>query len=96
MAETKERGNRKTVKGEVVSKAGDKTIVVRVLRYVQHPLYGKYIRKYTKVKSHDAENKAKVGDFVSVTETRPLSKTKRWRLLEVLTEADQFKIGGKK
>lgn len=89
MTEAKNRGNRKVVSGEVISKAGDKTIVVRLSHTIKHPMYGKIVRRYTKVKSHDAENQAKVGDIVSVMETRPISKTKMWRLIEILKTSTQ-------
>jgi small subunit ribosomal protein S17 len=65
----------------------DKTVVVRIDRQVRHPLYGKTIRRSSKLTAHDEANDAHVGDTVRVTETRPLSKTKRWRLVEVLERA---------
>jgi len=77
------RGIRKTRKGVVVSKSGDKTIVVKVERRYQHPLYGKTLKDSTKCHTHDEENKAKVGDKVLIMETRPLSRMKRWRLVEI-------------
>jgi len=73
--------------GVVVSDAMDKTVVVRIDRQVRHPLYGKTIRRSSKLTAHDEANDAHVGDTVRVTETRPLSKTKRWRLVEVLERA---------
>ena len=78
------RGIRKERVGEVVSNKMNKTIVVRVDRRVPHPRYGKIMTKNTKFYAHDEENKAKVGDRVRIEETRPLSKLKRWRLVEVL------------
>ncbi len=78
------RGIRKTRVGVVVSNKMDKTVVVAVERLVQHPLYKKYIRKTTKFKAHDEKNEAQVGDKVRIMETRPLSKTKRWRVVEIL------------
>ncbi|RMG68839.1 MAG: 30S ribosomal protein S17 [Calditrichaeota bacterium] len=78
------RGIRKTRVGVVVSDKMDKTVVVAVERLVQHPLYKKYIRKTTKFKAHDEKNEAQVGDKVRIMETRPLSKTKRWRVVEIL------------
>ncbi len=81
------RGLRKTRVGIVVSDKMDKTIVVAVETMVPHPLYGRRIRKTTKFKAHDAENKAKIGDKVEIQETRPLSKDKRWRLVEILEQA---------
>ena len=78
------RGIRKERVGEVVSNKMNKTIVVRVDRRVPHPAYGKIVTKSKKFYAHDEENKAKVGDRVRIEETRPLSKLKRWRLIEVL------------
>ena len=74
-----ERKNR-VVSGVVVSDGMDKTVVVRIQRQVKHPIYGKYIRRSAKVSAHDENNECKVGDLVRVVETRPLSKTKSWRL----------------
>jgi small subunit ribosomal protein S17 len=85
--QTAERGRRKVRVGVVVSDAMDKTVVVRIDRQVRHPLYGKTIRRSSKLTAHDEANDAHVGDTVRVTETRPLSKTKRWRLVEVLERA---------
>jgi small subunit ribosomal protein S17 len=85
--QTAERGRRKVRVGVVVSDAMDKTVVVRIDRQVRHPLYGKTIRRSSKLTAHDEANDAHVGDTVRVTETRPLSKTKRWRLIEVLERA---------
>ena len=82
VTETK-RGQRKTRKGVVVSKSGAKTIVVEVERRYTHPLYGKVLRQSRKYHTHDEDNKAKVGDKVVIAETRPLSKLKRWRLVEI-------------
>ena len=84
--ETK-RGLRKERTGVVVSASMQKTIVVRVERNTRHPLYGKEMRQLKKFYAHDEENKAKVGDRVVITETRPLSKLKRWRLVEVVETA---------
>ncbi len=75
--------NPRTVSGVVVSNAMDKTIVVRIERRVKHPVYGKFIRKSTKVHAHDADNTCQVGDAVTVVECRPLSKTKTWTLKSV-------------
>ena len=80
---TVERGTRKVRTGTVVSKSGDKSIVVRVERRLPHPIYGKIVKTSKKFHAHDAENMAKVGDTVTIMETRPLSKTKRWRLVSV-------------
>ncbi len=85
--EKTERNLRKKREGRVVSKSGDKTIVILIERRVRHPLYGKEIRISKKVHVHDEENKAGVGDVVRVMETRPLSKLKRWRLVDVVSEA---------
>ena len=81
------RGRRKTVIGYVVSDKMQKTIVVELESRKSHPLYGKIIRTTTKVKAHDENESAGVGDRVSLMETRPLSATKRWRLVEVLERA---------
>jgi small subunit ribosomal protein S17 len=81
------RGRRKVRVGVVVSDAMDKTVVVRIDRQVRHPLYGKTVRRSSKLTAHDETNDAHVGDTVRVTETRPLSKTKRWRVVEVVERA---------
>jgi len=73
--------------GRVVSDVMDKTITVEVERRVQHPLYGKFIRRSTKIHAHDEENTCANGDLVTVEQCRPLSKTKSWRLLEVIEKA---------
>jgi small subunit ribosomal protein S17 len=79
-------GLRKERTGKVVSNKMDKTVVVKVERLVKHPMYHKYIRKSSNLKAHDVENKCQVGDKVRVCETRPLSKGKRWRVVEILKE----------
>jgi small subunit ribosomal protein S17 len=84
---TLDRGDRKTRRGYVVSDKMDKTIVVEVEDRVKHPLYGKVIRRSTKIKAHDENNSAGIGDLVLIHETRPLSATKRWRLVEVVEKA---------
>ena len=81
------RNKRKTRIGIVTSAGMDKTIVVSVKRIMKHPQYGKVINRTSKVYAHDAENQAGVGDVVAVMETRPLSKTKRWRLTEIIEKA---------
>ena len=81
------RGERKVREGLVVSDKMDKTIVVSLEDRVKHPLYGKVIRRTSKVKAHDEAGQAGVGDLVVISETRPLSATKRWRLVEVLEKA---------
>ncbi len=82
-----DRGRRKVRVGVVVSDGMDKTVVVRIDRQVRHPLYGKTVRRSSKLAAHDEGNDAHVGDTVRVTETRPLSKTKRWRVVEVVERA---------
>jgi small subunit ribosomal protein S17 len=82
-----ERGNRKTRIGRVVSDKMDKTIVVAVETKVRHPLYGKTVNRTTKFKAHDENNDAKANDRVLIMETRPLSKDKRWRLVEIVEKA---------
>ncbi len=81
------RGYRKSRRGYVTSDKMDKTIVVEVEDRVKHPLYGKVIRRTSKVKVHDEANTAGIGDLVLINETRPLSATKRWRLVEILEKA---------
>lgn len=81
------RGYRKARRGYVVSDKMDKTIVVEVEDRVKHPLYGKVIRRTSKVKAHDENNTAGIGDLVLINETRPLSASKRWRLVEILEKA---------
>lgn len=79
-----ERGSRRTLRGRVVSDRMDKTITVRVERVFKHPKYKKYIRRHKKYHAHDEENSAHIGDEVEIRECRPLSKIKRWRLVEVV------------
>ena len=86
-ATTEERGDRKTRRGYVVSDKMNKTIVVEVEDRVKHPLYGKVIRRSNKVKAHDELNTAGIGDLVLISETRPLSATKNWRLVEIIEKA---------
>ena len=81
------RGYRKTREGLVVSDKMNKTVTVEVVDRVQHPLYGKTIRRTKKVKAHDEANSAGVGDRVLLMETRPLSATKRWRVVQILEKA---------
>ena len=81
------RPYRKTRRGYVVSDKMDKTVVVEVEDRVKHPLYGKVMRRTSKVKVHDEANAAGVGDLILIMETRPLSATKRWRLVEILEKA---------
>ena len=82
-----ERNLRKTRVGKVVSDKMDKTIVVAVVDNVKHPLYGKIIKRTYKLKAHDENNECNIGDRVKVMETRPLSKDKRWRLVEIIEKA---------
>ena len=79
-----ERNLRKTRVGKVVSDKMDKTIVVAIENHVKHPLYGKIVKRTYKLKAHDENNECNIGDTVKVMETRPLSKDKRWRLVEVI------------
>ena len=81
------RGRRKERIGKVVSDKMQKTVIVSLTRQVPHPLYKKYFKKTTKFVAHDEKNDAKAGDTVRIMETRPLSKTKRWRVVEVLERA---------
>jgi small subunit ribosomal protein S17 len=92
MAETQNAGierrpTRKTRVGRVVSDKMEKTVVVVIERRVPHPVYGKMVTRTKKVKAHDEENSAKAGDVVRIAETRPLSKDKRWRLVEIVERA---------
>lgn len=82
-----ERGNRKVRIGRVVSDKMDKTVVVAVETLVSHTLYGKQVKRTTKFKAHDENNDCGIGDKVRIMETRPLSKEKRWRLVEILERA---------
>ena len=84
---TQERALRKTRVGMVVSNKMDKTIVVAIEDNVKHPVYGKIIKRTLKVHAHDANNECTIGDRVEIMETRPLSKTKRWRLVEIIEKA---------
>jgi small subunit ribosomal protein S17 len=87
MTETSRTSHRKTREGMVVSDKMDKTVVVAVEDRVKHPLYGKVIRRTNKLKAHDETNQVGVGDRVLIMETRPLSASKRWRVVEVLERA---------
>ena len=82
-----ERNLRKKTKGKVVSDKMDKTIVVAIEDHVKHPLYGKIVKKTYKLKAHDEKNECAIGETVKVMETRPLSKDKRWRLVEIVEKA---------
>jgi small subunit ribosomal protein S17 len=81
---TIERNLRKTKAGVVTSNKGDKSITVNVERKVKHPLYGKFVKKSTRFHAHDEKNECSIGDTVRIMETRPISKTKRWRLVEII------------
>ena len=82
-----ERNLRKTRTGKVISDKMDKTIVVAIENHVRHPLYGKIVKRTYKLKAHDENNECRIGDTVKVMETRPLSKDKRWRLVEIVEKA---------
>ena len=84
---SEERNLRKTRTGIVVSNKMDKTIVVAIVDSVRHPLYKKIIKRTVKFKAHDENNECNIGDKVMIMETRPLSKDKRWRLVEIITKA---------
>ena len=86
--ETQAEKTMRTVTGRVVSDKMDKSVSVQISRVVKHPLYGKYLRRSTKVLVHDEENTCNAGDVVSITECRPFSKRKAWRLVEVLERAE--------
>ena len=85
----KRRGKRKREIGVVVSDKMDKTVTVKVERLTQHPIYKKYIKRYTSYKAHDKENVCNIGDKVLIVETRPLSKTKRWNVKEIIAKAPE-------
>ena len=87
MSDNTENKTLRTVEGRVVSNKMDKTVTVLVERQVKHALYGKYIKRSTKLHAHDADNACKEGDVVRVTEIAPMSKTKIWRVVEVITRA---------
>jgi small subunit ribosomal protein S17 len=84
-----ENKSQRTIIGKVVSDKMQKTIVVQVERKVKHPLYGKYVRRFSKMYVHDEENTCRIGDLVLIQQSRPLSKTKRWILLEILKREEQ-------
>ncbi|MBQ8921552.1 MAG: 30S ribosomal protein S17 [Oscillospiraceae bacterium] len=87
MSEAVERNLRKTRTGKVVSDKMDKTVVVAIADNVQHPLYKKIVKRTVKLKAHDENNECRIGDRVLVMETRPLSKDKRWRVVEIIEKA---------
>jgi small subunit ribosomal protein S17 len=82
-----EQGNKRTIKGVVTSDKMDKTIVVKAERLVKHTVFHKYVRKHVKYKAHDEKNQCKVGDTVLINEARPMSRDKRWRMIEILERA---------
>ncbi len=84
---TEERNNRKVRTGVVTSDSRDKTIAVTIERLVRQPLYGRVVRRKSRLVAHDEKNEAHIGDLVEVMETRPLSKTKRWRLVQIIERA---------
>ena len=86
--EMSEENKIRTVSGKVLSNKMDKTITVLIERKVKHPLYGKYIKRSTKLHAHDENNECGIGDTVSITECRPMSKTKSWQLVEVISKAN--------
>jgi len=86
MSETQK--SQRTIEGRVVSNKMQKTVTVLLERQVQHPLYGKIVRRSTKVHAHDEKSECKEGDVVRIAETRPMSKTKNWRVVKIVTRAD--------
>ena len=82
-----EQRNKRTIKGVVTSDKMDKTIVVKAERLVKHTVFHKYVRKHVKYKAHDEKNQCKVGDTVLINEARPMSRDKRWRMIEILERA---------
>lgn len=85
--QTRDRGVRKERKGTVVSRSGEKSVVVMAERRFRHPIYGKVMRQSRKFHAHDEKNEAQIGDLVRIVETRPMSRLKRWRLAEVIEKA---------
>lgn len=79
----------RTITGKVVSNKMNKTIVVQIERKVKHPLYGKYVRRFSKMYAHDEDNACQPGDVVTIQQTRPLSKLKRWKLVEIVKREEQ-------
>ncbi|MDD4237547.1 MAG: 30S ribosomal protein S17 [Desulfotomaculaceae bacterium] len=90
MRQVEERGLRKVLTGKVVSDKMDKTVVVAVETLVRHPLYQRIIRRTKKFKAHDEQNSCHIGDKVKMMETKPISKEKRWRVIEILEKAEQI------
>ena len=88
-ANVEQSSSQRTIMGTVVSDKMNKTIVVQVERKVKHPLYGKYVRRFSKMYVHDEDNTCRTGDVVVIQQSRPLSKTKRWKLVEVVKRQEQ-------
>jgi small subunit ribosomal protein S17 len=86
--EIESKQSQRTIIGEVISNKMDKTIVVKITRKVQDPLYGKFVKRFTKMYAHDQDNMCQIGDKVKIKQCRPLSKTKRWLLVEVLKKEE--------
>ncbi len=86
---TEKREQRKTVRGKVISRSGDKSIKVELNFRVPHPVYGKLVRRTTRLGVHDEKNEAGIGDLVEVAECRPMSKTKSWRLVKIVQKAQE-------
>lgn len=82
-----EKSNKRMIKAIVISDKMDKTIVVKTERLVKHPIFHKYVRRHAKYKAHDENNQCKVGDTVVIIESRPISKDKRWRMVEIIQKA---------
>ena len=90
MSENKQKSNvTRTLDGTVISNKMDKTVVVLVERKVKHPIYGKYVKRSTKIHAHDEANVCNEGDVVTIAETRPISRTKKWKLAEVIKKAER-------
>jgi small subunit ribosomal protein S17 len=87
MKDMSHRGNKRTIKGVVVSNKMDKTIIVRAERLVKHPTFHKYLRRYVKYQAHDETNSCQIGDKVLIVESRPLSREKRWRMRVIIERA---------
>jgi len=88
-----EESNVRTLQGQVVSDKMDKSIVVQIVRRVKHPMYGKYVVKTSRLKAHDENNECKIGDTVTIAESRPISKTKSWKLVKIVERAQVVKAG---
>ncbi len=89
VAATSQPTAQRIVKGRVISNKMQKTIVVQVERKVKHPLFEKYVRRFSKMYAHDEDNTCRVGDLVTIAPSRPLSKTKRWKLVEIIRREEQ-------